>query len=619
MAAKAVATISRLVRSRTEYMALMAPGLESEDLNDMYQKIAKALKQALWAIPYGVDVDIINPIVSQIMESPLPGDLKNDLAKCIHSKVESAPERATPLVVVDMLGSGRTAAAAEQPVSPPPGEMWLASAAMALIPDFEIHKCFRSQDWDYLVGPATLYQKFVYTTVFLRSLKLPKLREKVKARIVSLIMSIDWKMEKQPTVTEALNELSRFKIIMLKYEGADKNTCGLPRMPCVPSELQTICFETWSAMYNDAPPQPDRFKPAELVIAYSNDHCRSTKVDRSVEEAPEPMQPAGKRMADMDPLSTAMDPLARFEADRYNEACKTIKEEMAAKRTRDYVKLFDATLRLPQSERHMVHAELEAELPPVSERLTASELKAIIDRTARWVPRQARTPSPVPRYGRGEGGRIIRTPEDMRRIKAQRLNIQPNIQPNVQPTIVATSPRLHSIWPDSGSVVATVPVPTTIGRQTIKGLLWGSVGITKEERLEGLLTEMRSVGSEIFRLQEMISCHEGTNGGQALSAMIKRIDTAVARRMPDSLQFKIGITWNPPYRWVNPTYGYQDEGYIYMDILAWDYRGCMIGLMESALIMNFQKEQPRLCLNVKKGDDNRQSMPPQFLYVAYLP
>ena len=101
--------------------------------------------------------------------------------------------------------------------------------------------------------------------------------------------------------------------------------------------------------------------------------------------------------------------------------------------------------------------------------------------------------------------------------------------------------------------------------------------------------------------------------------MLQRIDTAIARRMPDSMQFKIGITWKPPYRWVNPTYGYQDEGYIYMDILAWDFRGCMIGLMESALIIHCQKEHPRLCLNVKKGDDNLQDMSPQFLYVAYLP
>ena len=41
--------------------------------------------------------------------------------------------------------------------------------------------------------------------------------------------------------------------------------------------------------------------------------------------------------------------------------------------------------------------------------------------------------------------------------------------------------------------------------------------------------------------------------------------------------------------------------------------------MEAALINHFQKEAPRLCLNVKKGDDNRQHMSPQFLYVAYLP
>ena len=300
MAAKAVATISRLVRSRTEYMDLMAPSLEGSDLQDMYKKTATTWKQALWAIPYGVDVDVINPIVSQIMESPLPGDLKHDLAKCIHSKVECEVERATPPVVADMPGSGRTVATAEQPVSTPAGEMPLmrrASAVMALIPDFEIHKFFRRQDWDYLGGPATLYQKLVYTAVFLRSLKLPKLREKNKARIASLVMSIAWKMEKQPTVTEALNELSRFKIIMLKYEGADKTMCELPRMPYDPSDLQSICHETWSTMYNDAPPEPDRFKPAELVIAYSNDHCRSTKVDRSVEEAAEPIQPSGKRMA----------------------------------------------------------------------------------------------------------------------------------------------------------------------------------------------------------------------------------------------------------------------------------------------------------------------------------
>ena len=96
----------------------------------------------------------------------------------------------------------------------------------------------------------------------------------------------------------------------------------------------------------------------------------------------------------MDLLSTAMDPLSRFEADRYNAACKTIKEEMAAEGTRDYVKLHDATLRLPQSESHLVHAALEAELPPVSERLTAPELKALFDRNARLGTASSTDPEP---------------------------------------------------------------------------------------------------------------------------------------------------------------------------------------------------------------------------------
>ena len=85
------------------------------------------------------------------------------------------------------------------------------------------------------------------------------------------------------------------------------------------------------------------------------------------------------------------------------------------------------------------------------------------------------------------------------------------------------------------------------------------------------------------------------------------------------MRFKIGITWNPPHRWANPKYGYMHDGYDHMEILAWGFRGCMIGLMESALIIHCQTEYPPLCLNVKKGGDNLQEdMSPQFLYVAYL-
>ena len=94
---------------------------------------------------------------------------------------------------------------------------------------------------------------------------------------------------------------------------------------------------------------------------------------------------------------------------------------------------------------------------------------------------------------------------------------------------------------------------------------------------------------------------------------MQRIGSAVAKRKPDPMRFKIGITWNPPYRWANPKYGYMHDGYHHMEILAWDFRGAMIGLMEASLILHFQKEAPRLCLNVKVGDDNRQDMSGEVL------
>ena len=117
----------------------------------------------------------------------------------------------------------------------------------------------------------------------------------------------------------------------------------------------------------------------------------------------------------------------------------------------------------------------------------------------------------------------------------------------------------------------------------------------------------------------MLSLHEDSNSGQALAAMKRRVDTAIAMRMPDSFRFKIGITWNPPYRWSNPKYGYVHDGYVLMEILAWDFRAPMIGVFEAALISHYQIDKPLLCLNKKLGDDNRQHMSPQLLYAAYVP
>ena len=188
------------------------------------------------------------------------------------------------------------------------------------------------------------------------------------------------------------------------------------------------------------------------------------------------------------------------------------------------------------------------------------------------------------------------------------------IQPNTQPRIGT------SLWPENcDNVVATVAVPGTIRGVSINGLAWGNPDVDQQTRLDGLVSEMKRVGTETFRLQDMLRCHNGTNMGQALSAMMQRIESAVAKRKPDPMQFKIGITWNPPYRWANPKYGYMHDDYHHMEILAWDFRGAMIGLMEASLILHFQKEAPLLCLNRKIGDNNRQDITPQFLYVVYMP
>ena len=192
-------------------------------------------------------------------------------------------------------------------------------------------------------------------------------------------------------------------------------------------------------------------------------------------------------------------------------------------------------------------------------------------------------------------------------------------QKPLQPSI-GTRSMGTSIWPDScDKVAAAVHVPVTIRGVTIKGILWGNIEIDKQTRLEGIVSEMRSVGSETFRLQDMLSLDEDANSGQALAAMKRRVDTAIAMRMPDSFRFKIGITWNPPHRWSNPKYGYVHDGYAYMDILAWDFRASMIGCFEASLISYYHVDKPLLCLNKKLGDDNRQKMSPYFLYVAYLP
>ena len=108
-----------------------------------------------------------------------------------------------------------------------------------------------------------------------------------------------------------------------------------------------------------------------------------------------------------------MDPLANLEADRYPDWRALVAVPVSE---RDLVKLFDAFCRLTPADSLLAHAALESQLPPVSERLTTSELKALTDRNACWV-QVPPPPSPVPRLGRR-----YRSPSLIRRIRADRLN-----------------------------------------------------------------------------------------------------------------------------------------------------------------------------------------------------
>ena len=109
-----------------------------------------------------------------------------------------------------------------------------------------------------------------------------------------------------------------------------------------------------------------------------------------------------------------MDPLAQFEADRYPDWRALVAVPMSE---RDHVKLYNDMCRLAPADSLLAHAALEAQRPPVSERLTTSELKALTDRNALWALAPPPTPSPVPRLGRGH-----RNPSLIRRIRADRLN-----------------------------------------------------------------------------------------------------------------------------------------------------------------------------------------------------
>ena len=313
----------------------------------------------------------------------------------------------------------------------------------------------------------------------------------------------------------------------------------------------------------------------------------------------------------------------KFEADRYNEAWKTVREEIAAKGKRDYVKLYDASLRLPQSDWLLLRAAIEAERPPVSERLTASEVKAIIDRPETWVMPPKRIPSPPPRYGRAADGRKIRSPSAIRRIRADRLkreeadeldsrraaNAMMDFRGKREATARMDISGKRARPPATGGGQPITPRQALhIDGIEIRGVAWGDE--TSSVRRHGIMSEMRSA-SKVFGLSHMISSHDGTNAGTTMATLVNVVQGLVDDG--NVVRFKVGITWNPPNRWANDRYGY-NMNYSRMHLLLVDQSSAKCGIYEAFLIDKFAGHAK--IDNVKIGDDNRQTVSPHYVYLV---
>jgi hypothetical protein len=309
---------------------------------------------------------------------------------------------------------------------------------------------------------------------------------------------------------------------------------------------------------------------------------------------------------------TAMDPRAQFEADRSDEAWETVMMQLGAGiMTRDYVKMYEAQLRLTPADSLLAKAALEAQQPPVSETLSPSAQKELEDRVARWVPPRARTPSPPPRYGRAADGRKIRSPSLIRRIRADRLNREKADELASRTEAIARMDvnRKRDLPPATGDGQPSTPRQVLhIDGIDIKGVAWGDE--SPSARRSGIMSEMIYL-PQVFGLSHMISNHNGVNAGTTMSTL-----EDVVRNLVDDVnvaRFKIGITWNPPHRWANDRYGYK-MNYSRMHVLLVDQAPSKCGMHEAFLIRTF-REHAKLD-NVKTGDDNRQTVSPHYVYLV---
>ena len=169
---------------------------------------------------------------------------------------------------------------------------------------------------------------------------------------------------------------------------------------------------------------------------------------------------------------------------------------------------------------------------------------------------------------------------------------------------------------DAGTIMKTMEGDKThnyemlyIGAVPIRGTGWGDE--LQRAREHGIIVEMRRC-PEVFTLGRMQTSSHTSIAGKILTTMEDDIRYHIEQ--PNVISFKVGITWNPPYRWINPKYGYATSGYHRMVLLAKDPDARVCGLYETMMIRIFDESDR--CDNTRQGDDNRQDVSPQFVYLA---
>ena len=82
----AVEAMEKMVKRKIEFMNLLHDSLDAGQKLEMYVHTVHKGKEALRAVPFPTEPEVIASITTAIMNSPLPIEYKSEMAQSIHTK-----------------------------------------------------------------------------------------------------------------------------------------------------------------------------------------------------------------------------------------------------------------------------------------------------------------------------------------------------------------------------------------------------------------------------------------------------------------------------------------------------------------------------------------------------